>query len=217
MCFTAFRSRCLFAVFGLGAVVFTGLGRCGCCGCCGFHFRQFFGGNPAGLHTRRHDDVLSFLAGEIERLKNALVTDRLGALLLGPLGPANQIVGGAVGDVLDGLDFGLAKRHEHGGGDAGDVGDIVLDAQFAAPGIALRLQLFERFAGPGLDFLGRSLVEALNLGDFVEIDVGDLFDGCKAFRDQQLGDHLVDVESFHEHLRALGELLLAPLGFLLLR
>ena len=34
--------------------------------------------------------------------------------------------------------------------------------------------------------------------------------------DEQLGDDLVDVERFHEQLRALGELLLPPLGLLLL-
>src|SRR4029077_2243583 len=66
-----------------------------------------------------------------------------------------------------------------------------------------------------LYFFGGILIEALDVGDLAGIDVGHLGDGLEAFGRQQLGDHLVDVERFHEELRALGELLLTPLRLLL--
>ncbi len=49
-----------------------------------------------------------------------------------------------------------------------------------------------------------------------QIDVGHLLDRGEAFGHEQLGDDLVDVERFHEQLRALGELLLPPLALFLL-
>ena len=63
---------------------------------------------------------------------------------------------------------------------------------------------------------GGVLVEAFDVGDLGQVDVGDLLDRGEAFGDQQLGDDLVDVERLHEQLRALGEFLLAALGLLLL-
>ena len=64
--------------------------------------------------------------------------------------------------------------------------------------------------------LGGVLVEALDVGDLAGIDVGHLLHRLEALGGEQLGDHLVDVERLHEQLRALGELLLAPLRLLLL-
>jgi hypothetical protein len=52
--------------------------------------------------------------------------------------------------------------------------------------------------------------------DLAGIHVGHFLHRLEPFRGEQLGDHLVDVEGLHEALRALGELLLAPLRLLLL-
>ena len=69
-------------------------------------------------------------------------------------------------------------------------------------------------AGAGLELLGGVLVEALDGGDLVGVDIGDVLDGGEAFGDQQLGDDLVDVQGFLEQRGALGELALAPLALL---
>ena len=76
--------------------------------------------------------------------------------------------------------------------------------------------LFEVFAGARLDFVRGVLVEALDRGDFVRLDEGDFLDRGEAFGGQQLADHLVDVERFHEQVRTLGEFLLAALALFLL-
>ena len=46
--------------------------------------------------------------------------------------------------------------------------------------------------------------------------IGDFLDRGEALGDEQLRDDLVDVQRFHEHVRALGEFLLAALGLFLL-
>ena len=78
------------------------------------------------------------------------------------LGPAGEIVGSAAGEVLDRLDVVLAERDQHLGGHAGDVPQRVLDAEFLALGIELRLDLAEIVAGALLQFARGFLVEAFD-------------------------------------------------------
>jgi hypothetical protein len=62
-----------------------------------------------------------------------------------------------------------------------------------------------------LQFLGQFLVEALDRRQFGHVDIGDFFQLAEAFGHQQLRQRFVDVEFFLEHLRTLGEFLLALL------
>ena len=110
----------------------------------------------------------------------------------------------------------LAEGDQHRRRHARDLGQIVGDAELLALGIALGLLALEIVARPRLDLVGGVLVEALDVGDLAGIDVGHLLHRLEALGGEQLGDHLVDVERLHEELRALGELLLPPLGLLLL-
>src|SRR6185437_16785030 len=67
--------------------------------------------DPAGLEARLHDHRLGVVAGNLDAVENARVLGRLAAVLA--LGPANEIVGGAAGEVLDRLDLVLAEPHQH--------------------------------------------------------------------------------------------------------
>ena len=54
--------------------------------------------DPAGLDAGGHDHGLGLGAGQLEAVESALVAGRLGAAALGP---ADEIVGGAAGQILD--------------------------------------------------------------------------------------------------------------------
>ena len=140
----------------------------------------------------------------------------LGILFLLALGPADEVVGGAVGKILQRLDAVLAHRDHHRRGDALDLGNLVGNAELAALGVAIGFLLLEVFARTRLDLVGGVLVETFDVRDLRQVDEGDLLDRGEAFGHQQLGDDLVDVERLHEHVRALGEFLLAALGLFLL-
>ena len=138
------------------------------------------------------------------------------ALAVLALGPAGQIVGGAAGQVLDRLDAVLAEPDQHRGGHAGDLFELVLDAEFLALGVEFGLDLGEIFARAGLQLACGLLVETLDAGDFLGVHHGEFLHRVKAFRGQQLPDHFVDVERVDKHPRAVLELGLAALRLLLL-
>ena len=130
--------------------------------------------------------------------------------------PADQVVGGIAGEILDRLDAVLAERHQHGGGDAGisrSSSSTPSSLRLASCSASICSQIF---AGARLDLAAVSSskpsIEAISLG----IDIGDFLDAGEAFGGQQLADHLVDVERLHEQRRALGEFLLAALDLFLL-
>ncbi len=109
------------------------------------------------------------------------------------------------------------KRDQHRGGDAGDLRQLVGDAELLALGVALGLELVEVWSRARcLDLGCRVGVEAFDVGDFAEVDEGHFLHRLEAFGGEQLRDHLVDVERFHEQRRTLGEFLLAALALFLL-
>ena len=63
--------------------------------------RQIGFGDPAGLQARLHDDRFGFLARHFEAVEKAGLALGLAVLAFGP---ADEIVGGAAGQILDGLD-----------------------------------------------------------------------------------------------------------------
>ncbi len=71
-------------------------------------------------------------------------------------------------------------------------------------------------ARPSLKLLGRVVVDAVDHSEFVQLDVGDLFEIAEALRNQQLRKEFVKVERVHEQLRPLLELCLTTGAFLLL-
>src|SRR6185295_15035296 len=95
-------------------------------------------------------------------------------------------------------------------------GESVLDAEFAPLLARSRFTALERFGGAALQFGRDVVVEALDRGNFVDRDVGDLFEAGETFGDEQLRERLVDVELGLEQGGALDELalaLLAGVGF----
>ena len=123
--------------------------------------------------------------------------------------PTSEIVGGAVGQVLDGLHLVLAECDQHRRGKARHFQKLIGDAELLAPGAELGFKLLQTLAATGLYFSGRVLVEAFDRRNLSRLDESHFLDGGEAFRSEQLSDHLVHVERFHECCRAFGELCLA--------
>ena len=69
--------------------------------------------------------------------------------------PADQVVDGIAGKILDRLHAVLAERHHHGGGHAGHLAQIVGDAELLALGVMLGLDAVEIVAGARSGFPGR--------------------------------------------------------------
>ena len=91
--------------------------------------------------------------------------------------------------------------------------ELVL-AELAVALLVLAVTPFEGEAGALLKLGGDLLVETLDPGQILEHDIGDLLERAEPFRDQQMGDHVVDVERVDKHLAAAAEFLGAPLQFL---
>ncbi len=108
---------------------------------------------------------------------------RLSILFLLALGPADEIVGGAVGEILQRLHAVLAHRHHHRGGDALNLGNLVRHAELAALGVAIGFLLLEIFARTRLNLVRRVLIEALDVGNLRQVDKGDFLDRGEAFGD----------------------------------
>src|SRR6478752_6425877 len=143
-------SRLIFGRLGL----FGGLGEVGL-------------GDPAGLDAGLHDHRFSIVTGDIQAIERARIFGLLAAFLA--LGPADQIVGGAAGEVLDRLDVVLAEFHQHLRGHAGHVLHGVLDAELLAASLDLGFLLIEIFAGAVLELLRGFLVKALDARELLEV------------------------------------------------
>ena len=66
----------------------------------------------------------------------------------------DEVVSGTAGKVLDRLDVFLTQRHQHGGIEARDLVELVLDTQRLALGIELGFDLGQVFGGAVLDETG---------------------------------------------------------------
>ena len=106
------------------------------------------------------------------------------------------------------------KRHQHAGRQAFERRQIVLDAELAVALLVFAVAPLEGIAGALLQLGGDLLVEPLDPGQILDRDIGDLLERAEPFRDQQMGDDVVDVERVDEHLAAAAEFLGAPLRFL---
>ena len=100
--------------------------------------------------------------------------------------PAGEVVRGATGEVLDGLDAVLAEFDQHRHGHAVDLEQAVLDAEFLALGVMLGLDHGEIIARPGLQLLRGLLVEAFDRGDLGLVHMGELLDRAEALRSEEL-------------------------------
>ena len=130
--------------------------------------------------------------------------------------PPDQVISSAAGNVFDCLDLVFTEHHHHRGRHALNLGKVIGNPKLAPLGVAIRLLFLQVLARAGLDLVARVLVEPFNVRNLRYIDVSNFLDGSEAFCHQELGDDLVHVEGFHEHLRAFREFLLTPLRLLLL-
>ena len=94
------------------------------------------------------------------------------------------------------------------------VGQIVLDPELLVALLVFAVAALERVARPFLQFGGDLDVEALDLREVLDRDVGHFLERAEPFGHQQMGDDVVDVERVDEHLAAGAELLGAALRFL---
>src|SRR5262245_8322082 len=106
-------------------------------------------GDPSRLDAGREDHVLDLVLAETEFVENALVADGLFVLALAPAG---EVVGGAIGQVLDRLDVVLAERDEHRRRDPWDLGKLIGDAERFALGVELRFQFLQMLERARLNF-----------------------------------------------------------------
>src|SRR5690606_16446800 len=168
---------------------------------------QIFRIDPASVYAGFHDQLLGIGTREFKAVEYTLVAYGLGILFALALDPADEIVGCAVGKVLDGLYTVFAKGYQHRRGDTGHLCEFILDAQLAATGITLAFNSLKVVTGAGLNLVRRVLVEAFDVGNLGKVHIGNLLDRGKAFGHKQLSDDLVNVELIHEHVGALDELL----------
>src|SRR4029079_6512648 len=160
------------------------------------------------------DHALGIVTRNFVGVENAGELGRLAAFLA--LGPGDQIAGGPTGPITDGLDVVLAELDQHLRGHAGYFLQSVIHTEFLALVFQLGLELFQIFLGPALQFVGGFSVEALEARKLLDVDQRQFLDRGKAFRRQQLADHFVDVERFHEHPGRVLEIGLTALGLFLL-
>jgi hypothetical protein len=71
--------------------------------------------------------------------------------------------------------------------------------------------------GAGLNFSGRVFIEPLDRGNLGRLNESQFLDRPESFRRKQLANDFVDVQRFHEDVRAFGEFLLAALRLLRFR
>src|SRR3954451_10547715 len=167
--------------------------------------------DPAELDAGRDDHALGVGPGDLEPVEEALVADRVRTFAVGP---ADEVVGREVGEILDRLDAVLAKRDQHRCRDAVDFPQLVFHSKLLPASVLLGLDAGKVLLRAVLNLAGRVLVEALDGRDLAGIHVGDLLDGAEALGGEELGHDLVDVEGLHEQLGAGDELLLPALRFL---
>src|SRR5262249_48697423 len=130
--------------------------------------------------------------------------------------PAEKVVGGAPRQVFDRFDAVLAQLHQHGGGDARDLFERVLDAELFALVVELGFPSIEIVAGARLQFARGVLVKTLGPSELFFLPRGQLLHRVESFRGGPLADPLVHGEALDEQLGAFFELGLAVLRFLLL-
>ena len=131
--------------------------------------------------------------------------------------PAGEIVGGAAGEILHGLDAVFADRDQHSAVTPGTSFSSSATPSSRRLGVEFGLDLRpdSRGRGPAIRSPVSSSKPSIEAMSFC-VHHGEFLDRIESFRGEQLADHLVDVERLHEHLGALLELGLAALRFLLL-
>ena len=126
----------------------------------------------------------------------------------------NQLVARQVGQIVEGLNAVFSQRHQHCRGDALQRGDFVRHFQFATFLGQLGIALDQVFARAFAKFLGEILVKSFDLGQFFRRHERHRLDRREPLGHQQMGDHIVDVEGFHEQIYGYAKLLDAALRLL---
>ncbi len=129
-------------------------------------------------------------------------------------GDLQQLVARKVGEVVECLDALLAERHQSRRVEAAERRQRVIHAEFDPPARQLLVALGQELERAIPQLFGDLFVEPLDLAQVLDRHVGDLLDRGEALGDQQVGDHVVDVQGIDERLRTGAELLGAAMGFL---
>ena len=94
--------------------------------CNRFRFGSHGGFDPSGFDAGIHDDGFGIFAGQFETIQETGMAD---CFIVLAFAPADQIVGGATGQILDAFYIVLAQCNQYRGGDTGNRFQRVLDAQ----------------------------------------------------------------------------------------
>ena len=147
------------------------------------------------MGPRRHDDIAS-----------------LGVILETMLGQQrDKLVTVEIGKIIKRKHLILGKLQHHAEADIFEIAEIVGNLEtvesFVDP---LSLTLHE-FNCPRLQLLCNALVKSLNGSQFLDRGLGNLLGKNKSLGNQQMGDHIIDVECLDKAGRAGPELFLTAL------
>ena len=98
----------------------------------------------------------------------------------------DQLVGREIGEIVEGLDAGLAEGDEHLLGQMGNLGEGIVDAESLPLAAVGFLALGQRFLGAFLQLFGEFVVEAFDRRQFRAVHVSDFLELGEAFSDEQL-------------------------------
>ena len=115
---------------------------------------------------------------------------------LAPLG--DQFIRGKVGQIVERLDPGFAKRDQHRLAQMRHGRQIIFHAKLAPRGAMPLFLTFQSFGGAALQFFGQLFVKPFDPGQFGHFDIGDLFEHREPFSHKQLRQGFVDIEFFFD-------------------
>ena len=143
-----------------------------------------------------------------------LVQFDLGTALVGAGEHFDQLVASQSGKIIERLHIVLDQGHQHACGQPFERGKFVGAAERVIALVVFLVAPFEGGAGALLQFGRDLLVESLDIRNVLDRDVSHLFERAETFGDQQVRDHVINIERVDEHLAAGAKLLGAALGFL---
>ena len=150
------------------------------------------------MGARRHDDVAC-----------------LGVVLKTMLGQQrDKLVAVEIGKVIKRKHLILGELQHHAEADIFEIAEIVGNLEIVESLVDPLCLALDELNRPRLQFLGDAFVETLNGGQLLDRSLGNLFGEDKTLCNQQVGDHIIDVERLDEAGRAGPELFLTALGFL---
>ena len=150
------------------------------------------------MGPRRHDDIAC-----------------LGVILETMLGQQpDKLVTVEIGKIIKRKHPVLGELQHHAKADIFEIPEIFGNLEAVESLVdPLRLTLYE-FNGPRLQLFGDAFVKSLNGSQLLDWSFGNFLGKNKTLGNQQMGDHIINVERLDKAGRAGPELFLTALGFL---